>query len=406
MSSSQRTPRGSSSLRAPLKDALDVELSEGDVQRIWRDVQRASSAPVRPARARAIAIGAGALVLCSALALWLLRASAPHAVGPLALMRADSIRSGLGPAQVFGGEQPARLSLDDGSQVELGRAARLEVLENSSRRFATRLRAGRGEFDVVPGGSRSWSIACGDVTVDVVGTQFAIERSQRGVRVEVSRGVVRVSAPGMTGGAQRLTAGETVYVPAAIERALIAPTPEHSAAASQAPAAVDGDGVATPAAVRALEPTAVPPAPASAPDVRTPSDRGAHGTPPAASADLWLRQADAARRAGRDEEAKALLERIVQRARGRPHAALAALTLARLVMADEPARAAAALAAVAAAHNPEGLREDIAARLVEAYARAGQRDRAREAAAGYARAFPRGRRLDEVKLWARPARAP
>jgi outer membrane protein assembly factor BamD (BamD/ComL family) len=119
----------------------------------------------------------------------------------------------------------------------------------------------------------------------------------------------------------------------------------------------------------------------------------------AASAERWLREADEARRQGRRERAATLLARVVQRAHDSPHAALAALTLARLVMRDEPARAAAALASVRDVDAPSSLREDLMARLVEAHARAGRIDLAREAADRYVRAFPHGGRLDEVRQW-------
>jgi outer membrane protein assembly factor BamD (BamD/ComL family) len=113
-----------------------------------------------------------------------------------------------------------------------------------------------------------------------------------------------------------------------------------------------------------------------------------------------LRQADDARRAGQRERAAELLERVVRQAPSSPHAALAALTLARLVMTDEPARAARALAAVRDSAASSGVREDLMARLVEARAREGRGDLAREAADQYIRDFPHGTRLDEVRQWA------
>ena len=105
MFESQRAPRARAGLRAPIKDELDVALSEGDVQRMWRDVQRKSAEePARPLRARWLAIAATcALVACGVLTWGLLHARAPRAQGPLALVRADATRSGLGPAQVLRG---------------------------------------------------------------------------------------------------------------------------------------------------------------------------------------------------------------------------------------------------------------------------------------------------------------
>jgi transmembrane sensor len=378
MTKSHRAPRTPSALRAPIKDLIDGALSEADVQRIWRDLQSRPARALSPRR-RLIAIGAAcALALSGAAALWMLRAEAPQPAGPLAVMGPDATRSGLGAAQAFGGTEPQRLSFDDGSRVALARAARLEVLENTSRTFATRLQSGRGEFDVKPGGPRRWSIECGLVSVEVVGTHFAIERSARGVHVDVSRGVVVVRGERVAGGARRLTAGQSLDVPAAAAEPVEPPAPAQPPVAATAPA---------PVAVSAAA-----------------ADGGALASPhepalPAANAELWLRQADEARRRGQRERAAALLERVVQRGHDGPHAALAALTLARLLMSDQPARAAAALASVRDADVPMGLREDLMARLVEAYAREGRLDLAREAADRYTRAFPHGSRFDEVRQW-------
>lgn len=367
MSESRRAPRTPSALRAPIKDAIDAALSEADVQRMWRNLQSRPARSLAAARRRFAAIGAAcALALGGALAFWLLRGEAPQAVGPLAMVGPGATRSGLGAEQAFGGSEPEQVSFDDGSHVELAAAARLEVLENTSRTFATRLRAGRSEFDVKPGGPRRWSIECGLVSVEVVGTHFAIERSARGVHVDVSRGVVIVRGDAVAGGARRLTAGQSLDV------------------AANAPPVGDAAApvVATPERARDAALAAPQPPVLSG-----------------ANAELWLRQADEARRRGQHERAAQLLERVVQRAQDSPHAALAALTLARLLMRDEPGRAAAALASIHDAEVPISLREDLMARLVEARAREGRLDLAREAADRYTRAFPHGSRLDEVRQW-------
>jgi transmembrane sensor len=402
MTESHRAPRKPPVLRAPIKDAIDVALSEADVQRMWRNLQGSAARPPVTSRRRFAAalrlplrfaaIGAAcALALSGALAFWMLQGKSLQTVGPLAVVGPGATRSGLGAAQTFGGTEPEQLSLDDGSRVELAGAARLEVLANTSRKFATRLRGGRCEFDVKPGGPRRWSIECGLVTVEVVGTHFTIERSARGVHVDVSRGVVVVRGEGVAEGARRLTAGQSLDVPAE------AAAPSEERAAEPASAALANVPQAQSSAA------AVPAAAAVVPTVERAGD-GTLAAPPtlalsAASAELWLRQADEARRHGQRERAAMLLERVVQRAHDSPHAALAALTLARLLMRDEPARAAAALASVRDVEVPISLREDLMVRLVEARAREGRSDLAREAADRYTRVFPHGSRLDEVRQW-------
>ena len=50
---------------------------------------------------------------------------------------------------------------------------------------------------------------------------------------------------------------------------------------------------------------------------------------------------------------------------------------------------------------PSGLREDVRARLVEAYARSGDADAARRAADAYLAEFPRGRHVQSIRGWLR-----
>ena len=115
-------------------------------------------------------------------------------------------------------------------------------------------------------------------------------------------------------------------------------------------------------------------------------------------ADL-LMLADVARLSGHAAEAVAPLERILHDFPHDPQAPLAALALGRLELdaLDRPARAAAVLNRALALGVPRSLREDVRARLVEAYARAGDRTATRAAAAVYVREFPHGRDLSIVE---------
>ncbi len=109
--------------------------------------------------------------------------------------------------------------------------------------------------------------------------------------------------------------------------------------------------------------------------------------------------ADVARLSGHAEEAVAPLERILRRFPGDPQAPLAALALGRLELdaLHRPADAAVALNRALALGVPASLREDVRARLVEAYARAEDGPAARAAAAAYVREFPDGRYLSLVQ---------
>jgi transmembrane sensor len=118
-------------------------------------------------------------------------------------------------------------------------------------------------------------------------------------------------------------------------------------------------------------------------------------------ADL-LALADVARLSGHPREAVAPLERILSRFASDPQAPLAAFALGRLELdaLDQPRKAAAALERALALGVPRSLKEDVRARLVEAYGRAGDRTAARAAARAYLREFPDGRERAEMETQA------
>lgn len=113
--------------------------------------------------------------------------------------------------------------------------------------------------------------------------------------------------------------------------------------------------------------------------------------------------ADEARREGRDQEAAAILER-ASALRGDPAAGLAAFTLGRLELdaLRRPARAARAFSLALDLRLPPRLREDAAARLVEAHVAAGDTRAAAAAADAYLRDYPNGRHLERVRPHTRP----
>ena len=153
-----------------------------------------------------------------------------------------------------------------------------------------------------------------------------------------------------------------------------------------------------PARVAASEPEVRPPA-GAAPAAVQPDDPPLERASPSAL-NRMLQDADAARSSGDASRARQLLEAVVRLAPHGRHAALAAISLGRMLMSSEPLAAAASLRAALSAGPPADLREDTMARLVEAYARAGRPDLAREAATAYHGAFPDGRRAQEVEGWA------
>jgi transmembrane sensor len=117
-----------------------------------------------------------------------------------------------------------------------------------------------------------------------------------------------------------------------------------------------------------------------------------------------LALADVARLSGHPAEAVAPLERILTDFASDAQASLAAFALGRLEL-DSLGRAQAAAAALnkaLALGIPRSLREDVRARLVEAYARGGDPSAARRAAAAYFEEYPHGRHARAIEGWLHP----
>jgi transmembrane sensor len=385
---------------APIKDRLRDVADEPALQRMWAGIAgRLSHA--RPARADRRPLGLALCALGGAAAVVAALGFVERDRGPLHL--AD----GLPLAMVTAPPSGARLSLSDGSSIELGAGARFEPVESSGSTFLAILQRGDASFDVRPGGPRRWQIECGLATVEVVGTHFRCERRADALRVSVQRGVVLVRGERVPDRVRRLSADES------LEIAEPAPAPP---------------ATAPPPAAEALAPStssfSLSPPGAERVGVRGSwrelAGRGRHREAFDALGARGLRResarlgvadllalADVARLSGHPADAVAPLERILSAFTGDPQAPLAAFALARIDL-DElarPRQAAAALERALSLGTPQSLREDARARLVEAYGRAGERAAARRAAEAYAREFPGGRYTAAVDPWLAGARA-
>jgi len=386
-----------SRLRYPLKDRLVNPTSEEALARIWRGIDARGP---RPAAARAgLGRRAGWLVTSAV-------ATGALAIAVWAIPRGDHgplrFADGRPLAAVDAPAAGAVLSMSDGSLVDLAAGARLAPLESTGTSFVAMLERGSAHFEVHPGGPRRWQIECGLATVEVVGTGFDCARAPGRLRVTVEHGAVLVRGERVPDRARRLAAGETLEV----LEASVAPS---------APAPTKIDEAAAPAEA------IVPAAPAARPAEPSSNDRaawrelardghhheafaslGAQGiareTRRLGVADLLV-LADVARLSGHGEEAVSPLERILRRFPSDPQAPLAALALGRLDLdtLHRPADAAVALERALALGVPASLREDVRARLVEAYARAENWPAARAAAAAYVHEFPHGRDLPLVQ---------
>lgn len=100
------------------------------------------------------------------------------------------------------------IELADGSRIDLNGGTRLTVsFERDNRRVT--LDHGQAVFDVAHAPDRPFTIAAGDRTVRVVGTQFDVRRLQGKLSVTVARGAVEVRpTDGQKGRAYRLHPGQ------------------------------------------------------------------------------------------------------------------------------------------------------------------------------------------------------
>ena len=122
---------------------------------------------------------------------------------------------------------------------------------------------------------------------------------------------------------------------------------------------------------------------------------------PSANVD-WLQVADEQRRHGNLKGAIASL-RAASAEGDSSRRAIAAFTLGKLLLdgAGRPSEAAQAFRSCLRMSPPAAMAEDASARLVEAQARAGHAEAALRSARDYERRYPNGRRLADVRRWAK-----
>jgi len=369
--------------RYPLKEALRAPIAEEAVARVWRGIEARDRRPrLRPSQ-RLLAVlvtGAAAVVVFVSMG--------RRSPGPLRFADGRAIVTVDAPAS------GAMLAMSDGSRIDLSGGARFEPLESSASLFIAVLERGGARFEVRPGGPRRWQIECGLASVEVVGTGFSCERSPGRLRVAVQHGVVLVRGERVPDRVRRLAAGESLD----LLEAIAPPSP----AANEPPRSEEQPGPAT--APRSV----------SAP-VRSWRELAREGHHREAFAILGARGlqketrhvgvtdllvlADVARLSGHPADAVAPLERILNDFSADPQAPLAAFAVGRLELdaLGRPVRAAAALNRALALGLPQSLREDVRARLVEAYLRMGNRAAARAAADVYEREFPAGRYTQSIE---------
>ena len=291
-------------------------------------------------------------------------------------------------------EQPVRVALPEGSQVELAPNTRAKL--TSVRPEAVRIDVETGSVDVeathIEG--RAFVVGAGPYEVRVKGTHFRVERipGER-VSVHVDRGVVEVASGGDA--ARRLGAGEEWSAPDGPAAA--------DPSSSEAPS---GEPGATASASVDPAPTSAAPAPQPAPSPVVAAPRSASASlapkePRRDAASELFEEGQRARAEGRALDAARAFDRVRKTYRKDPHAALAAFELGRLrldALAD-PLGAEEALRDAVVLGPDSPLREDAEARRVEALSRTGDRVKCREARDAYLAHWPSGTYRRTVALY-------
>jgi transmembrane sensor len=253
-------------------------------------------------------------------------------------------------------------------------------------RAVLEMRAGQARFDVVHRVERAFVVHCGEVTIEVLGTAFELERDGARTHVSVLRGRVAVS---WSSGRTELTSGEAAWFP----RGEPTLPPARVNLKPKPPA-------------RHVEPTAV------ASSWREPAERGEFERayellrqapqPVADDVEQLLLAADTARLSGHPEAALPYLKRVLAQHARDSRAPLAAFTLGGVLMQQlgQPREAEAAYARARALASSSPLAEDALARQVEAAHRAGDSALARALGQEYVLKYPQGRRVHAVRRFA------
>jgi transmembrane sensor len=385
------TARGE--LPLPLTGILVDPVNERQVSRIWRNIatRRAVAGQVRLALRWGF-VGALlgtllTLVIVTAFSPAPVAVEAPATVGPLKLADGRPLEA----LEVVASSPAASTPLSDGSVIRVEPEARIEPLASSETQLVLRLTRGRAHFNVRPSGSRRWLVEAGLATIEVIGTEFTVDRSSDRVRVEVVHGLVLVRGNTLPDGVVRLGAGQSVEVraartPEALPEETHPATEKSARSRGAAPAgrwreALTGGGYRDAYAVLGAEGLA----------------REAQRSE---SADDLFDLADVARLSGHPAEAVIPLERLLSLHAKSPRAPVAALTLGRIRLElKSPRAAAASLEQALRLGVPQGLEEDAFVRLVQAHAESGNRAEANRVFEMYTRRYPNGRRSAEARSW-------
>ncbi len=381
-------------------------LSDERVHRLWRQVReeldshgkKSSRFRLMAGAATAAALVALAFVIPSELSNLFDLESETSAITRGAVLNTDTA--------------PMEVTLDEGSQLSVNEHSTVQLLEMSSKRVRLSLSSGGVTCDVAEDPARDFAVVTGDIEVRVVGTKFSVSRQTSSkndqriskVEVDVERGVVEVWRQGRAQRLQRLTAGQSW---ASEERLTGAHAntpnrPDEELAArhhkgppiNHQPPSDDASSSA-----QKVTPGSAPPttgetrsSPSSDAKQRRATKKSPDPTSERNEARELFEAATQARRIGNAQAAAESYRRFLRNHPGDPRAGLAAFELGRLEMDSlgRPAKALSALKRALRLSPGASFREDVLARITQAYARMGQGKACKRARAAYQKEYPNG----------------
>lgn len=304
---------------------------------------------------RRLALAAGALAAAAALAvgIWRLAPEDPEVASTTPVPRESD---------------PARLDLSDGSVALLSSDARVRIDGQREDGVFLTQQSGTVTYDVTHDPARAFVVRADNTTVTVRGTRFVVAMEPAFVEVRVEEGRVEVGA---NGNETILRPGEQIRVSRA---ELEEPAPIPDRAPPEPPVARDEQGRVAPTIERRR------PEPPPPPELE-----------PVRSLEELQREADAARRAGRVDEAARILREAIVLHETDPRAPGALFTLGRLERRRARHAEAAEVFVRAREIAPRGpLAEDALAEAAVSFHEAGVPVRAQDAARRYLDAYPDG----------------
>ena len=361
------------------------------IERALKGVPKRRAVRRRQAAIKAAAVAALILVIGSvaAVARDPSTAQAPSPVDAPIAHRSVPPRA---PIAVPGPEQPApddqrTLALEDGSRITtLVEDTPIAISQRSPRSIVVEMGEGKARYVISRHPERTFRVEAMGAAVEVLGTIFVIETSEREVRVEVEEGTVRVEA--LDQEPVVLRAPDTyviTLVSSEQERAA------HEARATRRPRR----------------------APSSSPShdikrwralVRGQKYAQAYEHMPARaqlmSADDLMLAADVMRFTGRHDEAIKLFEIVAKSHAKTTRAGTAQFEIGRILERRRDMRGAARAFGRVGDHNaPRATAEDALVRQIRAWHYAGDHARARAQATRYLELYPDGYRVEEVRRY-------